>query len=238
MEAGISTVMRIIMAMHTRPSLSLLRLLQLISPSLPVGAYSYSQGLEWIVESGLVSSRATLHQWLAEQLDGAVTLQELPLLKQLYLAHQQGDIDAVDHWSRMVLSFRETSELRSEEIQRGRAMRSILGQLGEPSTDRPAVIVCQLASFAQYCVSENISLELALFGYAYSWLDNQIMAGVKLVPLGQTDGQQILYQLSARLEACVEQALTVPDTEIGYSSPNFSQASSLHETQYCRLFRS
>lgn len=212
----------------------LLKLLQLISPSLPVGAFSYSQGIEWAVEAGWVATPATLQQWLAEQLSGTMAQQELPLLLQLYRAYASNDKQAADYWSHRAIAFRETAELRDEERKRGRAMALVLAAVSGGEIPNH----CQSAAFASYCVQQNIAVDLALYGFAYGWLDNQIMAGIKLVPLGQTDGQRILNALLDDIASGVEHALTVEADDIGYSSPALAMASSWHETQYCRLYRS
>ena len=214
----------------------LLKLLQISSPSLPVGAFSFSQGLEWAVEAGWLSDKDDLQQWLQEQLDGTMAQQELPLLIRLYNAHQLGDTDAIHWWDQTVLAMRETSELRDEERQRGRALTSLITNLGFEADAVEAA--SQLSGFARYCAHEHVSLQHTLQGYAYSWLDNQVTAGIKLVPLGQSQGQTLLYQLGDDIQHAVEVALTISDDEIGYASPGLAMASSFHETQYCRLFRS
>jgi len=231
-------------AVKSDSTVATLRLMQIVSAGSPTGAFSYSQGLEWAVEAGWVSDEGTFEQWLLEQLQGTVTWQDLPLLKRLYLAVQGNDAEQLQYWSRMSLAMRETAELRDEERQRGRAMRSLIHSLestdtgGKESDVCRNENVCQLGSFAVYCAKELISLELAMQGYAFSWLENQVTAGVKLVPLGQTAGQQILYRHAALIDQCIENALHVTDDDIGYSSPALAMASSQHETQYCRLYRS
>lgn len=210
-------------------------MLQITSPSLPVGAYSYSQGLEWAVEAGWVTDRQTFGEWLAEQLDGVIAYQELPLLQRIFLAQETADDMELQIWTEQVLARRETAELRREEQHRGRALSALLGSL---YNETPADTECQMAAYVKFCSKENITLVDAMFGYAYSWLDNQVMAGIKLVPLGQSDGQALLYRLSEDIQTAVEVALTIPDEEIGYSTPGLAMASCLHETQYCRLFRS
>lgn len=215
---------------------SLLKLLQITSPGLPVGAYSYSQGLEWAVEAGWLVDRLTTQQWLQEQLSGTMTQQELPVLIRLYAAHQGSDQSVVHYWEQRLLAMRETSELRHEERQRGRALCALINSLGVGQVE--VAYQSQLSGFAYFCVAEGISLDDSLHGYAYSWLDNQVTASVKLVPLGQSEGQAILYELGDCIQQAVSTAGTVADDEIGYSSPALAMASSLHETQYCRLFRS
>ncbi|NVK39806.1 MAG: urease accessory protein UreF [Oceanospirillaceae bacterium] len=217
-----------------------LRLYQLISPSLPVGAFTYSQGLEWAIERGWVTSADGLGDWLESVLEHSLVTLELPLLARLYDAVAQGDADAVGHHCDWLLACRETSELRKEERQRGAALTTLLPQLGVevPGALRSSLDSTQLAGFALAATRWDIGLEDALGGYCWSWLENAVMAGVKLVPLGQTAGQQLLLRLSGRIPAAVARALSVDDDLIGSSTPALAIASSRHETQYTRLFRS
>lgn len=213
-----------------------MRLMQVISQSSPTGAFSYSQGLEWAVEAGWINNGQSFESWVCEQLQGTLTRQDLPLLQRVYEACLAQDRALIERWNATLLSLRETSELRAEERQRGHAMARLASQLNSAiSAERDT---CQLTVFAEYCSVENIPLEQAMQGYTFSWLESQVMAGVKLIPLGQTEGQQILYRQSELIETCVQMALTVDDADIGYSSPAVAFASSQHETQYSRLFRS
>lgn len=216
-------------------SRSLLKLLQLTSPSLPVGSYSYSQGLEWGVECGWVGNATDFRRWLGEQLDGTMAQQDLAILKRLYHACEQADDEQTRLWDAILLAMRETSELRHEEHQRARALDSLMDKL---QINRAVKTQSQVAAFACFCVHENIAVKEALHGYAYSWLDSQVTAGIKLIPLGQSDGQLLLYEMGDDIERAVEQAMVLQDDQLGYSSPALAMASSLHETQYCRLFRS
>jgi len=217
-------------------SLPLLKLLQITSPSLPVGAYSYSQGLEWATEAGWITDKESFTQWLQEQLRGLLAQQELPYLHRLYIAFETSNRCQQQYWTERVIATRETSELRREEQHRGRALASLLNSLFDEK--RESSNPSQLAEFARYCSRESISAELTLLGYAYSWLDNQVTAGIKLIPLGQSEGQSILHLFSDSLEQAVQIAINTSDDEIGYSCPALAVASSNHETQYCRLFRS
>ncbi len=213
---------------------SLIRLLQLSSPSLPVGAYSYSQGLEWAVETGWVKDIDSFRQWVVEQLHGTIAQQDLPLLQRMIIAAIDGNATNLMQWDAMALSMRETSELRSEERQRGRAMAALMQHLDIGGYGSET----QLAMMAVYCAHENISIESSLSGYAYSWLDSQVTAGIKLVPFGQGAGQRILYDLTDEIIVAMNTALNTEDENIGYTSPAIAMASSQHETQYSRLFRS
>lgn len=218
----------------------LLRLLQLASPSLPVGAYAYSQGLEWAVEAGWVSDPGTLKQWLEVLVAGTLAQVDIPILIRLHHACSRDDSEAMEHWSGLLVATRETAELRAEEHQRGRAMATLLAGLGVAPAGhwRSYLERCQVAGFTYAAVAWGISLHETALGYAWAWLEGQVLAAVKLIPLGQTDGQRVLQGLLSRLGAAVETGLAVADEDIGASNPALAIASSLHETQYTRLFRS
>ncbi|GAB6039839.1 urease accessory protein UreF [Endothiovibrio diazotrophicus] len=221
-------------------ALPLLRLMQLVSPSLPIGAFTWSQGLEWAVERGWVSDEASLERWLAGLLEETLTAVDLPLLARLLAAVEVGDGVALARWSDWLLAARETRELRLEERARGRALVSLLRDLGveRAVSWREPLEGCALAGFAVAAVAWSIPPREAALGYAWGWLENLVLAGVKLIPLGQTAGQRLLSRLAERLPAAVERGLAAADGEIGGSAPAAAIASSLHETQYTRLFRS
>lgn len=216
------------------------RLLQLVSPALPTGAFSYSQGLEWAVDAGWITDSATLARWLRESLDSPLCRVDLPILKRLYDAFFDRDNDRLQHWIDLLLACRESRELRTEEMDRGRAMRSLLAGLGllPQWLDETVIARSQLAGFALFAARSEIALEAAATGYLWSWLENQVMAGVKIIPLGQTEGQRLLLELAGVIEPAVNRGLTLADDEIGASSPGLALASCFHETQYTRIYRS
>jgi urease accessory protein len=218
---------------------NLQRLLQLVSPALPVGAFTYSQGLEWAVEQAWVDSEQTLEAWLDELLRRPMTRLEIPLLGRLYAAAETHDLAALNAWSRYLLASRETRELRQEERQRGRALASLLLDLG--IINEAAVEIArqsQLTGFALATVHWQIPLQSAALGQLWSWLENTTLTGIKLIPLGQTAGQRILARLGERLPELVQQGLSLSDAEIGAGCTAQLIASCRHETQYTRLFRS
>lgn len=223
-----------------RIELSELRLMQLVSPALPIGAFTYSQGLEWAVESGQVSNSEAVYDWLAGQIDDGLSYLDLPILQRLYQAIEQDDVVKVDYWSEYLLASRETSELRQEEINRGRALGRLLTDLEVNGAIQyqAAMQMGQLPGFALAAVAWFIPLRQVLLGYSWGWLENQVAAAIKLVPLGQTAGQKLQLQLAELIPQAVHKALQVNDQEIGASAPAMAIASSLHETQYTRLFRS
>ena len=228
--------------------MSFFRLQQLISPSLPIGAFTYSQGLEWAVESGWVKTADDLYHWLDSLLDGAVVSLDLPVLLRLYQASVHNSSETFNYWSEYLLACRETSELRAEEQQRGQALLTVLDKLpdatqwpelqGQDSQWRSAMSMTQLAGFALACTRWQITPEKMLQGYLWSWLENMVIVAVKLIPLGQSDGQRVLFRFSDQLSDFCERGIQVRDEDIGAASPAMAIASSLHETQYCRLFRS
>jgi urease accessory protein len=198
------------------------RLLQLASPTLPVGAYSYSGGLEAAIEAGLVTDAASAQRWIGDVLEHSVLKMEAPLLLRMIE-------EPAASWNEMFLASRETAELRAETVQMGYSLNRLLPDLGieacpleEPSF--PAV-------FAHAVRAWGIAPRQALTAYLWAWLENQVMAALKAVPLGQTDGQRILLVLGARLGE-------VSEDEPGNFAPGLAILSSRHETQYSRLFRS
>jgi urease accessory protein len=260
------------------PHLRLLRLLQLVSPSLPVGAFAYSQGLEWAVEAGWVDAEPALADWLSDQLRQALTHIDLPILLRMIQAVRAEDAQAMAHWISELRALRETAELRAEEAGRGRALVDLLASLGllgdgdsRPTGRAPKAIVddaevlpsrvtidaagmpvtagqrahwrallarSQLAGFAFATAAWRIEPSDALLGYAWSWAENLTLAGVKLIPLGQTAGQRLLLQLAEQIPGAVARAQALDDADLGASTPALAIASSRHETQYTRLYRS
>ncbi len=217
-----------------------LRLFQLMSPSLPVGAFTYSQGLEWAIESGWVSQMDELEAWLLGVLQQSVCTLELPILMRLYQAFETQNYDLVKHWSQTLYASRETAELRAEESQRGKALSVLLPSLDIkiPESSLESLRSTQLAGMALAASHWKIPLDSLCCGYLWSWIENSVMAGVKLVPLGQTQGQQVLMRLSEALPDLHSLALTISDDEIAGCTPALAIASARHETQYTRLFRS
>jgi urease accessory protein len=222
------------------PRLGLLRLLQLVSPSLPVGAFTYSQGIEWAVESGWIGSVEGLDAWLRDQLSGSLSRVDLPILARLMSAAAVGDDQALALWSERLIASRETAELRAEESQRGRALADLLIAWGVAGAAerKPALAASQLTGFAWAAQAFGIPRDMAATGFAWSWAENLVLAAVKTVPLGQTQGQCCLARLGEPIRAAVERGLALADADLGASAPALAIASARHETQYTRLFRS
>jgi urease accessory protein len=217
-----------------------LRLYQLISPALPTGGFTYSQGLEWAVEAQWVHDKATLESWLAGLLEHSMATLDLPVLLRLQQACATADWNGVRHWCSYLLASRETMELRKEERQRGAALLKLLPELevSIPDGMENTIASSQLAGMALAATHWRIPAEQTCGGYSWSWLEGTVMAGVKLIPLGQTHGQQLALKLAEKIPSALATASQLEDFEIGSSTPAQAIASSRHETQYTRLFRS
>ncbi|MEM9602375.1 MAG: urease accessory UreF family protein [Pseudomonadota bacterium] len=215
-------------------------LLQFSSANLPVGAFSYSQGLEWAIETGWVHDTASLHAWCADWIAGPLARQDLPLLHRLHTALEADDVDGARRWAQWTLACRETRELRDEERTRARAVLSLLDRLfpDDPQIHRDALLCTPLAGLARAAVLLGMPSEGTRTAHAWGWLENTVLVGVKHIPLGQSDGQCLLMQLWPDLHAAISAAHTVDDDDIGCSLPAASFASAAHETQYSRLYRS
>jgi urease accessory protein len=214
---------------------STLKLWQLISPALPVGAYSYSQALEQVHCSGIVHDESTVLAWLRDVLRHGIARLELPILLRTHGAWTDRDALAVLRLSRELTARRETAELRFEDLSMGSALTQLLASLGEPL---PARQLPFASAFAVACANWSISAEDACFGFAWAWCEAQVAAAVKLVPLGHTAGQRLMLALGGEIPAAVARAAECRDHEIGVSLPGLAIASALHEIQYTRLFRS
>lgn len=222
-------------------SFGLPRLLQLASPTLPVGAYTYSQGLEWAVEAGLVRDQVTAGQWIGGLLEEGIGRFEAPLAACLQRAWDAADVGEVERLNAEFLASRESSELRAETLQMGYSLRRLLHDLDD-FTVPPALDALPETAFptgwALAAAAWQIPLADSLAAYLWSWCENQVLAALKAVPLGQTAGQRALLQLGGRIPAIVQRALVLPEAEWSNFAPGLALASSLHETQYSRLFRS
>lgn len=219
---------------------ALLRLLQLVSPALPIGMYSYSQGMESAVADGWLKDSEDCKDWLKGLMQNALSHTDLPILARLYQAWQDNDQAEVLTWSRSLLAYRETAELRLEDRQCGQALARLLVPLGfadmQAWTRHPDTTLALAFSFA--AVRWQLTLPQTLMGYLWSWLENQVLCAVKLVPLGQVAGQRLLIDLADAIPMLIEQALQLGDAELGGSAFSLALTSSRHEMQYSRLFRS
>lgn len=223
--------------------MSLSRLLQLASPMLPIGAYSYSQGLEWAIESGQVHDAATAQQWVEDALHIAIIEFDLPVLKRLYMAWSVMDDHAIQQWDAYYRASRDSAEFYAESSQMANALLRLQRDLAEwPAEILQRCHALKTPSFPTlYAASAwqwQISVEQMLHAYAWSWLENQASAAMKTIPLGQVAGQRLISTLAQPLADRVQQAMMMEDAEIHNFCPGLSIASCRHETQYSRLFRS
>lgn len=227
------------------PLLPLLRLLQLASPALPVGAYTYSQGLEWAVESGVVAREADAAAWIGDLLEWSVARFEAPLLASQLAAWACGEDGEVARLNDDFLASRETAELRAETLQMGWSLVRLLTELDAFAAlpgwrarllalDTP----CFPTAWSAAAAAWQVPADQALAAYLWAWAENQVMAALKAVPLGQSAGQRLLAMLGECIPALVGQALELPEARWSNYTPGLAIASSRHETQYTRLFRS
>jgi urease accessory protein len=229
---------------------SVLRLLQLASSTLPVGAYSYSEGLEFLVESQCIGSAAALQDWMTQELRHGAMRMEAGVMVRAYCAAADRDGPSLLAWNHWWSAARDTEELRLQSWQMGRSLLRLLldleDQMQSDTVDKTWPILREL--FAQQCnfaiafgiVAAVWQIEPtdALLGYLQSWATNLTSAGIKLIPLGQTAGQQILLNLEAEIQASAEEILQLPDEALESCGWGLSLASMAHETLYSRLFRS
>ena len=216
--------------------MSLAKLLQLASPALPVGAYSYSGGLEAAIEDGVVHDAASAERWIGDVLEFSVARMEAPILFRFICFFNQQNLDEIEKLNELLLASRETAELRAETVQMGYSMNRLLKDLevGGVPVEEPSFP----AAYAHAASHWKIEPAAALQAYLWAWIENQVMAAVKAIPLGQTDGQRILLSLGKILPRLVEKAAEMKDQDLGNFAPGLALLSSRHETQYSRLFRS
>lgn len=222
-------------------TISTLRLWQLISPALPVGAYAYSAGLEYACDAGWVSNEAEALDWIRGQLLSGVAALDVPVLHRLHAAWTAGDDSTVMYWNGFLQAARESRELLDEDRHLGTALAKLLADLGLDRARRwfDADNASFATSFALAAVRWEIPVPEAAAGYLWAWCENQVAAAIKLVPLGQTAGQRLLLALADAVPSAVCHGLSIDnDDDIGSACLGVALASCWHETQYSRLFRS
>ncbi len=222
---------------------ALLQLIWLASPALPVGGFSYSEGLESAVDAGLVHDEASAARWLGDQLRLVLARSELPVLAASIAAWRAGDRARLRSLNDWVLQTRESRELRGQAEQMGRSMVEWLKNRGGPDervawlASLPPAPSWPLA-FALAAADSGAAPRAALLAFAFGWAENLVQAALKAVPLGQSAGQRLLAALAAAMPAVVEPALDCPDDARQAYSPLLAIRSAQHEVQYSRLFRS
>lgn len=223
----------------------LLGLMWLASPALPVGGFSYSEGLESAVEWAGVRSEAAAADWLSDQLHLAQARGDWPALAQALAAWRAGDLAGVRAANDWVLDTRESSELRLQTEQMGRSLAAWLAHRDGPEAPLPEQLAALAALPPTYPVAFALALapgdataEEGLLAYAFGWAENMVQAALKAVPLGQTAGQRILARLAREIPPAVQQALALAPHQRQAFTPMLAILSARHEAQYSRLFRS
>jgi urease accessory protein len=217
---------------------ALLHLLQFASPALPIGGYSYSQGLEAAIEQGLVTDPASARAWIASYLLDVMAAWDAPLLWRLMQAFTAGDAEAVALWSERFIASRDTFELRAESIQMGYSLVRLIAELGVADVACLGDEVALPTAFACAVAALGIPPADALVAWLFSWAENQVLVCVKSVPLGQVAGQRLLLSLRGDIEQAAASAQTIPDEAMSNWAPGLSMLSMQHEVQHGRLYRS
>ena len=233
--------------MNVTSAPTLLRLMWLASPALPVGGFSYSEGLESAVDAQQVTNETQAGSWLLDQLHLAQARSELPAAAQAFQAWEawkEGELAPVESVNRWVCETRESAEFGLQARQMGRSLVEWLRH-GEHGGD-PRVAQCAAlqpsptwpVAFALAGVLAGAAVRETLLALAFSWAENMVQAAMKAVPLGQTSGQRILSRLADAIPAAVDEALAQDPSQRQAFTPGLALLSSRHEAQYSRLFRS
>jgi urease accessory protein len=223
--------------------LALLQLMQLASPALPVGGFSYSEALEAAVEAGRVGDEAQATLWLLDQLQLGLARSELAVGAKAFEAWQRSDPAALVELNAWIRTTRESAELRQQSEQMG---RSLLAWLRNRSGADPRVEILAtlepapnwVIAFALAAAQTGAPQSEALLSLAFGWAENMVQAAVRCVPLGQAAGQRMLAALIDAIPGAVAQAQQLPDGARQAFTPMLAILSAQHETQYSRLFRS
>ena len=223
--------------------LGLNRLLQLCSANLPVGGFSFSQGLEYAVEMGWVHNPGSTKEWIGFNLSQSIAYTDLALLKRLQTSLIDDDFASFRKWNQHALACRESNELYLADVAMGKALMRLLKDIQGIDSQRYITFIQEkeisfVSAFALSAYLFGLELSAMQSGFCWAYIDNQVAAATKLVPLGQTQGQNLLFELTKQVEPAIEQANQMEDENIGASLPRLAMASAWHETQYTRLFRS
>lgn len=239
----VGIAMDTVMHINSPDPLKLNRLLQLCSANLPVGGFSFSQGLEYAIEMDWISDLSSTESWIKLNLSQSLARTDLAILKRLYAALHDQDFASFQLYNQHLIACRESNELRLADLAMGKALVRLIKQLDNLDSDPYLPLLNEpdisfVSAFAISAYLYQLDLITAQSGFCWTYLDNQVAAATKLVPLGQTQSQNLLFALSEEVEQVVTFANQLQDDEIGASLPRLAMASAWHETQYTRLFRS
>jgi urease accessory protein len=218
-----------------------LHLLQLISPALPVGGFSYSEGLEVLHQRGWLTGPEPLQAWLAAELQGGAIAVETAALSGLMASWEQGAMAELADRDGWLAAQREAPELRAQQRQMGQSLLQLLVELGWPLPCDAAAAAAALgwpAAFARAAVCLGITAPAVQEAYLYSWTANQISAAVRLIPLGPTAGQRLQLQLAAPIAACAAALAAADPLTLWNAGVGAGLAQLQHAELYSRLFRS
>lgn len=233
------------MAMSTAPAASmtdpaLYRLMTWLSPAYPVGAFSYSHGLEWLVETGAVRNREDLIAWLEDVLALGAGRNDAIFFAAAYRA--AGAIEKLQEIAELAAAFAPAAERQLETCAQGTAFSATTRKTWRSPTldalDRDDAPLAYPVAVACAAADHGIALEPALFAYLQAFTANLVSAGVRLIPLGHTDGQIALTRLEAPVACAAQAGLTLGLDDLGGAMVLGDIAAMKHETQYTRLFRS
>lgn len=217
---------------------ALLQLIWLASPALPIGGFSYSEGVEAAVEHGLITNDADAANWLTDQLHASLARGDLAVLAQAIPAWRANDLARITTLNDWVLHTRETGEMLQQTTQMGRSMLEWLKTVQPETAARADATLTYPLAFALAASATPATVRECLLACAFGWAENMMQAALKSVPLGQNAGQRILLRLAAEIPAAVDFALALDDADRQAFSPMLAILSARHETQYSRLFRS
>lgn len=219
---------------------ALLNLMRLTSPSLPIGAFAYSQGLEFACDQEWVVDEKTALNWIAGLMRNSQSQLDIPVLMRLYKAWQTESHESIKYWSMFLQASRESQELRNEDQYLGKALSKLLMDLNVPHAGNivDKSYLTYITAFTLAAVEWKVSYHDCCMGYCWAWCENQVNAAIKLIPLGQTAGQKMISSLISEIPAAIETASMLNDEDVGSTAVGLGIASANHETQYSRLFRS
>jgi urease accessory protein len=222
---------------------ALYRLLTWLSPSFPVGAFSYSSGIEWAVEAGDITDAASLRDWLAAMLAEGSGFCDGVFLVQAHRAATAHDHTALKEIAELAAAFVPSRERQLETTTQGRAFIEIARAAWSAAALDSLISACDgpivyPVAVGLVCAAHDIPLEPTLHALLHAVVSNWISAGARLVPLGQTDSQRVLADLEAVVAATARRALSAAIDDLGSATFRADLASLRHETQYTRLFRS